>query len=312
LVSVDRLRAEFVKTHDGKSATVAFDLVAACADGIANAEFPAAQMSVEAAQAQLERGLDELLHGHDPRQVAFLKERLLPSAAIALRDALAADAEAWMRFHGWLIEDLRASQSDMAGTLDRATEVLARFEDPVVAMKALNDSLGPISEMTGRIDTRTERMVQQQDGIASGVRKVLAHLSKAETPPTTSPIFNNQGMQVGGSVYQAGQINVTTASESAVVPPQAPDAASADALDKTAFRNWLMQHFSRADLDLLCADVQQRLAREGHNVQVSLEVAGGDGLEQQCQRLIEYLDRRGHLDTLVRHARSKRPGAPFE
>jgi hypothetical protein len=61
----------------------------------------------------------------------------------------------------------------------------------------------------------------------------------------------------------------------------------------------------------LCADVQGQLAREGHVVQVSLEITGGDGLEQQCLKLIEYLDNRGHLEALVRTALSKRPGAPF-
>jgi hypothetical protein len=328
--AVERLRSEYVKTRDSQSPTTAFDLVAACADGLANAEFPVipshpravpafagmtgeqagtAHMSVDAAQAQLDRGLDDLLHGHDTRQVEFLKVRLLSTTAIALRDALAADPEAWMRFHGWLIEDLRAGQAEMAAELDRAAEVLARFEDPSVALQALQASLGQIGETTGRIDARTARIELKQEAMHDDVKKLL---EKADQPATSGPIFNNQGMQVGGGVYQAQQMNFTNiGSGSSGAPPQSPAATSAAALDKTAFRQWLVGHFSRADVELLCADVQGQLAREGHVVQVSLEITGGDGLEQQCLKLIEYLDNRGHLEALVRTALSKRPGAPF-
>ncbi|BCX03263.1 MAG: hypothetical protein KatS3mg053_1201 [Candidatus Roseilinea sp.] len=308
LAAVEWLRSEYVKTRDSQSPTSAFDLVAACAGGIANAEFPAGQLSADAAQAQLDRGLDDLLHGHDARQAEFLKARLMPATAIALRDALAADPEAWMRFHGWLIEDLRAGQAEMSGKLSRAAEVLACFADPSVALQALRDSLGEIGAATGRIDARTERIERKQDALHDDVKRLL---DKPDKPTTSGPIFNNQGMQVGGAVHQAGQINITNAGGGPAGASQSAGASSSAALDKPALRDWLVRHFSRADLELLCADVQAQLARQGYAEPVSLEIVGGDGLAQQCQRLIEYLDRRGHLDVLVRVARSKRPGAPF-
>lgn len=321
VAAVERLRSAYVKSCDNQSPTAAFDLVAACADGLANAEFPAVPARVEesshraapaisadAAQAQLARGLDDLLHGHDARQVEFLKAQLMPATAIALRDALAADPEAWMRFHGWLIEELRAGQAEMSGQLSQAAEVLARFADPAIALQALRDSLVEIGAATGRIDARTERMERQQDALHDDVKKLL---DKADAPRTSGPIFNNQGMQVGSSVYQASQINITNAGSGLPGASQQPGASSGTMFDKSAFRDWLARHFSRADLELLCADVQAQLARAGYDEPVSLEVVGGDGLAQQCQRLIEYLDRRGHLDTLVRLALSKRPGAPF-
>jgi hypothetical protein len=315
--AVEQLRSDYLTSHDSRSSTLAFDLVAACANNLASAAAAFADTSLAGgeAQAQLERGLDDLLYGHDPRQVAFLKTHLLPTTARALRDALSADAEAWMSFHGWLIEDLRAGQTALTDKLDHTAEVLARFEDPSAALHALQASLNSIGETTGRIDARTERMEQTQDDMAVNVRMILAMLKKqAEAPRQssgTSVNFDNRGMQVKGDVYQAGTININKINKAAGQGAAQPSHQRADH-DKVAFRNWLVRHFSRADLELLCANVEGRLGKVGHSEPLNLEMIGGDvALPLQCQKLIEHLERRGYLDILFEEASAARPGAPF-
>jgi hypothetical protein len=69
---------------------------------------------------------------------------------------------------------------------------------------------------------------------------------------------------------------------------------------------------SRADLELLCANVEGRLREVGHNEPLNLEMIGGDvALPLQCQKLILHLEHRGFLDILVEEANAARPGAPF-
>jgi hypothetical protein len=315
--AVEQLRSDYVTSHDSRSSTLAFDLVAACANDLASAAtaFANTPLAGGEAQTQLERGLDELLFGHDPRQVAFLKKHLLPTTARALRDALSADAEAWMSFHGLLIEDLRAGQTALADKLDRTAEVLARFEDPSEALQALQSSLNFIGEGTGRIDARTERMEQTQDDMAANVRMILAMLKKqAETPRQSSGssvTFDNRGMHVGGDVYQADTITINKINKAVGQGAAQPQHRRAEH-DKVAFRDWLVRHFSRADLELLCANVEGRLREVGHNEPLNLEMIGGDvALPLQCQRLILHLEHRGFLDILVEEANAARPGAPF-
>jgi hypothetical protein len=312
--AVERLRSDYVTRHDSRSPTLAFDLVAACANDLASAAtaFANTPLAGGEAQAQLERGLDELLFGHDPRQVAFLKKHLLPTTARALRDALSADAEAWMSFHGLLIEDLRASQAALADKLDRTAEVLERFEDPSAALKALQSSLNFIGEGTGRIDARTERMEKAQDDMAANVRMILELLKKQTEAPRqssgSSVTFDNRGMRVGGDIYQVDTININKAAGQGTAQPRHRRAEH----DKVAFRDWLVRHFSRADLELLCANVEGRLREVGHNEPLNLEMIGGDVAHPlQCQKLILHLEHRGYLDILVEEANAARPGAPF-
>lgn len=305
--SVEGLRSAYVRTQDGRSPTTAFNLVAACADDLANAEFPSAQISVDAAQAQLAGGLDQLLFGHDARQADFLKARLLPTTTIALRDALAADGEAWMRFHGWLIEDMRAGQAELSTQFEKVAEVLARFGDAQHAMTGLQVGFSLLTDATSRIDARTLRMENTLNEVAENVKRLLAH-----PPSAGGPVFNNQGMVVEGHVYQADTIHITNLPRAGEAGKTAPRPQPAGAIDTSGLRDYLVRRFSRTDLELLCKDVERRLTQAGHPIQVSLEIAGGDdALPLQCQNLIGYLDRRGWLSVLVEAANAMRPGAPF-
>lgn len=186
--AIEGLRSAYVRTQDGRSPTTAFGLVAACADDLANAEFPAVHMSVEAAQSQLAGGLDQLLFGHDARQADFLKARLLPTTAIALRDALAAD------------------QAELSAQFEQAAEVLAHFGDAQLALTGLQVGFSLLTDTTSRIDARTLRIENTLNEVAENVRAI-----RAAGSPSAGPVFNNQGMQVGGSVYQAQQMNFTNA-----------------------------------------------------------------------------------------------------
>ncbi len=81
-----------------------------------------------------------------------------------------------------------------------------------------------------------------------------------------------------------------------------------DAVDKSALREAIIRSFGATDLALLCADVEQDLANDGIELQVNTAVVGGDALPAQVLNLIQYLDRRGYLDYLIKAVRRARPG----
>jgi nucleoside phosphorylase len=76
-------------------------------------------------------------------------------------------------------------------------------------------------------------------------------------------------------------------------------------------RSILVQRFSMAELDILCSDISAEFENSGINERVDLELVGGNGKEQVALRLIQYVDRRGYLDYLVREVRKARPNAAF-
>ncbi len=79
-------------------------------------------------------------------------------------------------------------------------------------------------------------------------------------------------------------------------------------VDKRILRQALVQSFSLEELEVLCADIQQILADDGIDLPVSLEMAGGSEKPAKVLKLIEYLDRRGHLGVLAEAVRRERPG----
>jgi hypothetical protein len=77
---------------------------------------------------------------------------------------------------------------------------------------------------------------------------------------------------------------------------------------KKDLRKALEQSFSTEELAVLCADVEEALRARGIHLQVNLATVGGETKPVQILNLIEYLDRRGHLDELVRAVQVSRPG----
>jgi hypothetical protein len=80
------------------------------------------------------------------------------------------------------------------------------------------------------------------------------------------------------------------------------------AINKTTLRKVLVDRFTEEELELLCADVQQMLSNDAITLQVNLEMIGGSGKSGKVLKLIDYLDRRGYLDYLLRAVRETRPG----
>jgi hypothetical protein len=93
--------------------------------------------------------------------------------------------------------------------------------------------------------------------------------------------------------------------ESPIPPGQScPDATR----DPRALRTALVDHFNIEGLEELCAEVQQDLKERGVNLQVNLEMVGGESKTGKILKLIEYLDHRGYLGCLEAAARRLRPG----
>ena len=85
--------------------------------------------------------------------------------------------------------------------------------------------------------------------------------------------------------------------------------ASAAKVDKVALRRTIQDAYALEELQLLCADVEERCKRLGHDVRLSLDDVGGATKPVKVLNLIEFLDRRRLLDVLVQTVRDQRPGS---
>lgn len=173
--AVSELEMDYARTVDPRGDRAAFRLVAACADQVAAAEFPAGVDSVGAAQTALNAGLAALLHGHDERQAAFLRQRLLPACAVAFQRQLVQEEAAWRAFHCLILQALAVNSAALQANMGRVVEVLAAWGDPAVSRAQLQ-----------RIEAR------------------LTELADRPARPAQI-VFDNRGMRVGGNVYQAGR-----------------------------------------------------------------------------------------------------------
>ncbi|MBX2998249.1 MAG: CHAT domain-containing protein [Caldilineaceae bacterium] len=164
------LKTEYRRTVDGRADGDAFDLVAAAAGEMAATEFPPGGADAEIAQRILAGALAGLLHGHDPRQVAFLQQELLPACAAAFQRRLLADETAWRAFHGLILQGLAANSAALLTRMDNFAQLLVGWSDPATGQEHLR-----------RLETEIDALARQ------------------EPRPV---VFDNQGMRVSGSVYQ--------------------------------------------------------------------------------------------------------------
>jgi len=171
--AVDTLAADYAHTIDPRADRAAFRLVAACADQVAAAEFPAGVNGVDTAQTALNAGLAALLHGHDQRQATFLKERLLAACTAAFQRQLVQDEAAWRAFHSLILQALAVNNAAMLAKTDRFLDVMAAWGDPAASRAQLQ-----------RIEAQ------------------LVELADRPAHPA-QPVFDNRGVRVGGAVYQA-------------------------------------------------------------------------------------------------------------
>lgn len=171
--AVDKLETDYARTVDPRADRAAFRLVAACADQVATAEFPVGVSSVDTAQTALTAGLAALLHGHDERQAAFLRERLLAACAVAFQQQLVQEEAAWRSFHGLILQALAVNNAALQANLGRFADVLAAWGDPTASRAQLQRIEAQLTEMAGR------------------------------PTPAARPVFDNRGLRVEGNVYQA-------------------------------------------------------------------------------------------------------------
>ncbi|MFO7634009.1 MAG: CHAT domain-containing protein [Caldilinea sp.] len=227
-----QLQAEYTRTVAPHSDPAAFALVAACAGAVAAAEFPAGAAAEGAAQRALDAALAALLYGHDERQAAFLRTRLLPACAVTFQQQLVADETAWRAFHGLLLQALAANVAALTPRLDRFADVLAAFSDPAAGVQALQQGMARLEASSARIETTTgatfdavQRVEQKVDDLA---RK----------PSPGGVTFDNQDMEVKGNIYQGkthyfGSAHAESGGVATVVntigTPPAPAASSAPA-----------------------------------------------------------------------------------
>jgi hypothetical protein len=69
----------------------------------------------------------------------------------------------------------------------------------------------------------------------------------------------------------------------------------------------LRERFNRAELEQLCADIQDDLASSSITERLSLDIVGGDSLDSRILNLLTYLERRGYLSYLERAIVRARP-----
>lgn len=260
--AVGQLRAGY--THQtGRTEAQTFDLLAGCAGAVSQAQYPPDVVSVETAQHTLARELENLLYGHPERVQTYVKQSLLDAVALAFRNELAHDAEAWRRFHGWLIEQLSANVGRMGTSMVRVEEVLDRLQDAPAALNALTASSSRIEEMLHEV-----------------LRRLEAPSAPIASSPHTVINFNNQGMQAHW-VYQAGTMNFGTQQSAGQLLP-------ANLTDPKDILAELTEHFNMDEMREICFT----LGVDDENVIVGAKKAS-------ALELVKYMQRRDRLSDLV-------------
>jgi hypothetical protein len=93
------------------------------------------------------------------------------------------------------------------------------------------------------------------------------------------------------------------------VTPTTPSIPCPPAVDRYALREAVVRVFDRADLEILCADIEAALRDDRFDMDVSLDIVGYRAqLRNQVLELVEFLDNRGLLAYMVKVVRQHRPG----
>ncbi len=91
--------------------------------------------------------------------------------------------------------------------------------------------------------------------------------------------------------------------------PVASSPRPAMSVDPVALRNAIQRAYGLEELQLLCADIQERCLARGHDIRLSIDDLGGTTKPVKVLNLIEFLARRRLLDVLVETVREQRPGS---
>ena len=119
---------------------------------------------------------------------------------------------------------------------------------------------------------------------------VLFPKARVDAPPAMSAVFPD----------------AITPSAPGASPPK-PSPPTPAGVDLRALREAIVQFFSNSELAELCFDVQEDLRANGINLEVNLDIFGGDGKRAKVLNLIQYLERRSCLPYLIEAVRKARP-----
>jgi hypothetical protein len=207
------------RRETGTSDDPAFDLVRTCAPALEMADLSSPD-DIEVAQQTLALGLDELLYGH--AALDFIKARLMPATARALRAILAEEPEAWRLYHGWLIAQLTEQMPALRTSLEHMPHVLDALGDQGRALDSLNSA---VERLETRLDALRDAMNTGADGVKGRVQfdiedvEVKGDVDQAggdinegiepATPPSSgrpdsTGTFRIRNSRIGGSLKQAG------------------------------------------------------------------------------------------------------------
>jgi hypothetical protein len=132
----------------------------------------------------------------------------------------------------------------------------------------------------------------------------------AYMPAADAVLLPRAAEQAGVAAFQEAARQSSQQAFAEVTGRIGPAPATASAVNRTSLRKAIVQSFSVGEEAVLCADVNQDLADDGVELDLDLDVLGGEaqGEEPMVLSLIEYLDRRGYLSYLVHAVRRERPG----
>jgi hypothetical protein len=195
--AVSELRRQYQQQYGKQEQPTAFALLAESAGAVAQAEYPRVA-DIGAAQQELARGLDGLLHGHGERQVAWIKAGLLEQTALSFQQELATDPEAWRLFHGWLLQTIAQQQAALGRAVERLPEVVRQLQNPDGALDAFDDAADRLADLLDTLRAELGR-------IAAG--------SPARSHTQTIGDGAQVGVAVAGDVHgsvthQSGGINL--------------------------------------------------------------------------------------------------------
>lgn len=193
-------------------------------------------------------------------------------------------------------------------------ETAAPVKHAALAVRLLEAGVPAVLAMQGNLTMDTARKFLpiffqelqrsgQPDYALTAARGVIRHQQDWWVPVLFQRVQN-------GCVWKEGE--PAAANEPPVQPatagPPTPSTSPApinlssiaqETIDQRKLREKMHELFSLEDLEIICDTVEQNLQNDGIQLQVNLEVVGGSGKRGKILKLIDYLDRRGHLAYLI-------------
>lgn len=292
-------------------------------------------------QVEVERR--KLIEALEPvKQFLLIDDKFKTAAGDSIKDALSTPLSV---FHysghvdiengrGFLVREITSSHeqlrdfSDFATLFsDRALDALLRRSGARIAVfSACNSGRWPFVEpllkagLPALVGVQGTTMCDAAAAFSQALYSSLAiGLSLDEAVIYARLHLREDGVVIGSDSCEWGSFMVYMPTTEAILLPK-PDQpqvqkqqeevrhSAAQLLNKQALRVAMVKAFDEAELETLCADLEETLKSAGKDFEVDLEMAGGKGKEGKIQKLIEYVERRECLPSLFTAVRQARPG----